>query len=122
MSFDAFQAIQISNQAKNQNKIQEQDKEKQKQLYETQIRAELKSKASDHFESEIANKIRQAALKGNNEITLNYDENSNGLRFQFLAEEAQHRGFKTRFYGETVNHGDSAAPCVIDEHYLVISW
>jgi hypothetical protein len=118
---DAYQAQELTNKALSDKMSKEQAEARQKELDRQSAIAEAKRGAAAHLDS-LADRIAEEANKGYREIRLSYNERTDALKFQALAEEAQHRGFHTKFHVSETDYGDSAAPAWSTDYYLIISW
>src|SRR5204863_10103849 len=84
--------------------------------------AKAKEEGALLLDTTIGKKIEEEAKKGYREVRLPYNKETEQLKYEALAAAALKRGFRVRFYVEEIDHGDSAAPCRVDHHYLNISW
>lgn len=91
-------------------------------------RAELKAQIKDLFVP-VDRQIKAAAHDGRVSARIYYHSSSfvarsNDQRIwaRVITEEAELRGFRVKYGNETSNMGDSAAPCMVEQYWLDISW
>jgi hypothetical protein len=69
----------------------------------------------------LATEIPQAASEGKTSYFISMDGEEEELA-SILRRELRELGYETNWAKETVDHGDSAAPCVREEIHMTIQW
>jgi hypothetical protein len=113
----------LTSSAKDLERLREQQQRRSEQEETDRLKREIEEHRDELF-AKIAERIREAAARGSNHYDYRYNgESKKGkVEASVIAEAARSHGFTVNYKDERVDHGDSAAPCVVQEYWLEIRW
>ena len=100
---------------------------KLKYMEEQEAYERLKQEIAEHSDdlfSKVVEDIKTAAAGGQTHYNYRYNnrDDESKAKTSAIAGAARKQGFTVSYQDESVDHGDSAAPCVVQEYWLEIRW